>query len=394
VTNFSLRHRIKLPGGTDSSLARGMHKCPLLILCHEIGGHEDQLMELANQFDNRFTIISVRAPFEQTPTSFTWFRVSPFMDDTVIYIDDAGESRLKLVQFIHEAVSTYDVDAEQVYLFGFGQGATIALSIALTDPGLLRGLAAISGEVLPESIHMRTSQAKLSGFPIFLGYGIHDQVISLQVARKTRDLLSGFSDEISYREFSVGHQLTVTSVQAASNWLTQRLDINRRANLAVTSAKMHLGHIQLHVRDLDRSIAFYKRYLDMRVTERVGKVFAFLSLGYHHHDLALQYVGPEALDPPPNTIGVVNVAFEVLNQLLFAEVYKSLLDGGIEVRTADHFVSWSMYFDDPDGNNIEIYCDTRDVQGRSDLWQGRDLPLEHEKIVAFLTETYDSATQI
>jgi hypothetical protein len=67
VTNFSLRHRIKLPGGTDSSLARGMHKSPLLILCHEIGGHEDQLMELANQFDNRFTIISVRAPFEQTP---------------------------------------------------------------------------------------------------------------------------------------------------------------------------------------------------------------------------------------------------------------------------------------------------------------------------------------
>ncbi len=31
-----------------------------------------------------------------------------------------------------------------------------------------------------------------------------------------------------------------------------------------------IGHAHLKVRDLDRSVAFYERFLKLRVTERVG----------------------------------------------------------------------------------------------------------------------------
>jgi catechol-2,3-dioxygenase len=43
-----------------------------------------------------------------------------------------------------------------------------------------------------------------------------------------------------------------------------------------------------------------------------------------------------------------------------------------------------MYFQDPDGNGIEIYWDTRKLPGRSHLWQGRDLPINPEKVLALL----------
>ncbi len=76
--------------------------------------------------------------------------------------------------------------------------------------------------------------------------------------------------------------------------------------------------------------------------------------------------------------------FEVVDLITLAEIFQLLIDNDVSVRAADHFVSWSLYCQDPDGHEIEIYCDTRDMHGRSDLWQGRDSPLEPEKILNLL----------
>jgi catechol 2,3-dioxygenase len=61
-----------------------------------------------------------------------------------------------------------------------------------------------------------------------------------------------------------------------------------------------------------------------------------------------------------------------------------LYSEGLKISTVDHIICWSIYFNDPDGNGLEIYLDTRDLPGRSHLWQGRDLPLEPGKILAAL----------
>jgi phospholipase/carboxylesterase len=382
---FSLRHRIKKPvSGRHGTAPLQKEKSPLLILLHGVGGHEDDLMEAADQFDDSFTIISVRGPFEQSPTSFAWYRISPFLDERTFFVDDAEESRLLLIQFINEAVSNYDVDPQQVYLLGFGQGATVSLSVMLTEPGVVSGVVAISGEILPEVLHLRSSQSRLQEFPILLAYGLHDQILPIQDGRRTRDLLATFTSDLSYREYTIGHHLSPISLREAADWLTVRLDTHRQTRFADSNSKFQLGHVQLRVRDLDRSIVFYKRYLSLRVTERVGRAYAFLSNSYHHHDLALQHVGPEALDMPPNSIGVTNIAFEAVDMAALADVYHKLQEAGVPVRANDHFITWSIYFNDPDGNEIEVYCDTRDLPGRSDMWQGRDLPLESQKILSYL----------
>ncbi len=310
MIDYSLKYRVRRNNIRSRNAADlQSRKSPLLVLLHGVGGQEDDLLELANHFDERFTIISVRAPFEQSPTSFAWYRISPFLDEHNYFVDDAEESRVKLIKFIQETVSTNDIDPRQVYLLGFGQGATIGVSVMLTDPSIIRGAALICGEILPEVIHMRVSREKLKDFPVFLAYGIHDQVVPVQIGRKTRDTMVGLDADISYREYPIGHHLATVSLRDASDWLTMQLESNRKMWFGQTSSKLHLGHVQLRVRDLDRSIVFYKKFLGLRVTERVGKLYAFLSSGYHHHDLALQSVGPEALDVSPDSIGVANIAF-------------------------------------------------------------------------------------
>lgn len=145
--------------------------------------------------------------------------------------------------------------------------------------------------------------------------------------------------------------------------------------------KTRIGHAHLKVRDLDRSIEFYSRFLGFHLAERVGNQYAFLTGGELHHEIALQNVGPDAPVPAPHGTGLYHVAFEVSDRNAFAEAYRAVSSAGIQVHTVDHLISWAMYFADPDGNGIEIYWDTRQESGGQKLWHGVNLPLDPEKIL-------------
>ncbi len=150
--------------------------------------------------------------------------------------------------------------------------------------------------------------------------------------------------------------------------------------------KTKIGHAHLKVRDLQRSIDFYKRFLGLDVTEVVGNHYAFLTAGTYHHEIALQNVGPNAPQPPARGTGLYHVAFEVPDKGSFALAYRSLREAGITVLAVDHYISWAMYFDDPDGNGLEIYWDTRAEPGGRTLWHGDNAPLEDETLLAALAE--------
>ena len=132
-----------------------------------------------------------------------------------------------------------------------------------------------------------------------------------------------------------------------------------------------IGHAHLKVRDLDRSVAFYERYLKLHVVERVTDHYIFMSGGAYHHEIALQRVAPNAPAPAPHGVGLYHVAFEVPSKRDFAAAYATLKNDGVAVATVDHYISWAMYFDDPDGNGLEVYCDTRGEPDGRALWGRR-----------------------
>lgn len=147
-----------------------------------------------------------------------------------------------------------------------------------------------------------------------------------------------------------------------------------------------IGHAHLKVRDLDRSVAFYERFLMLRVTERVGDQYVFLTGGAFHHEIALQRVGPNAPTPTSHSVGLYHIAFEVPSKRAFAEAFQALTGAGVAVGAVDHFISWAMYFDDPDGNGLEIYWDTRGEPGGKPLWRGENVDLSPEQVLAGLAE--------
>ena len=141
-----------------------------------------------------------------------------------------------------------------------------------------------------------------------------------------------------------------------------------------------LGHVHLKVRDLERAVEFYTELLGLRVTERAGHEYAFLSAGDAHHDVALQSVGPRATGPAAAAVGLRHVAFELPDKRAFATVWKKLAEARVTASAVDHRISWSIHFADPDGNGLELFVDTRADVGGANVWGGASVPLEEGRI--------------
>ena len=137
-----------------------------------------------------------------------------------------------------------------------------------------------------------------------------------------------------------------------------------------TDLGARMGHVNLRVSDLDRSIKFYAEVMGLELRQRIGKGGAFLAAGGYHHHVGLNTVRSLGGSPPPDGhTGLHHVAFVYPDRQSLARAIKRVLAHGIVLRhQADHGVSEAVYFHDPDSNMIEIYCD----RPRSEWPEGPD----------------------
>jgi catechol-2,3-dioxygenase len=129
-----------------------------------------------------------------------------------------------------------------------------------------------------------------------------------------------------------------------------------------------LGRIHLNVRDLGRAARFYTQVLGLRVSTRAAGL-VFLTSGSPHHDLVL-CERPETDPAPPIVHGVGTVGFEVRDRYALAEVCNRLERAGAPVTPMDQGISLSLFTADPDGNSLEVYCDTRHEPTGRQVWTG------------------------
>jgi catechol 2,3-dioxygenase len=136
--------------------------------------------------------------------------------------------------------------------------------------------------------------------------------------------------------------------------------------------------VHLKVSNLDRSEEFYRDTLGLEVTERVGRSFVFMSFGSSHHHLALQG-HPDAPPADPEALGLYHFAVEVDDEEELGSAIDRIREAEIEFAAVDHGISKSVYFSDPDGHGVEVYCDTRELRHRPE-WEGIAAPLDVDEL--------------
>jgi catechol 2,3-dioxygenase len=129
-----------------------------------------------------------------------------------------------------------------------------------------------------------------------------------------------------------------------------------------------VGHVVLKVRDVEQAERFYTQVLGFEVVARLAQPRGvFFSLGEQHHDLAVLEVPPHADEPKADQVGLHHVALQVKDFAALKECYRTLQQHGVAiVRAVDHGVTKSIYFCDPAGNRLELYCDVGE-DGRAQM---------------------------
>ncbi|KQV37007.1 VOC family protein [Rhizobium sp. Root1204] len=167
-----------------------------------------------------------------------------------------------------------------------------------------------------------------------------------------------------------------------------------------------LGHVGLTVRDIDRTVEFYSKYLGMRLTEkfeyeanRLGHgvsvvAGAFIRCDVTHHELSIfrmrdEVLSPDAPDAPRIGFGLHHIAFELATPEDLKSLFTLMRDDGVEIvncRKGGPGNQPRFYARDPDGNLLEFYWGIDQIG-----WEGAPRsydPIEEIDILAFDFESY------
>jgi phospholipase/carboxylesterase len=194
-------------------------KTPVLILIHGRGTDENDLLGLAPFLDERFMILSVRAPLRYEFGGFAWFHLSDSKKP------DSGSLHLSyelLNQFVDEVRNADETNEGKIFLMGFSMGAMMSYLLALTAPEKFAGVAAQSGFAI-ELPEYEYRWQKLDHCPFVITHGTEDPVIPVSLARRTKGLFKGSNAEVTYLEYPMGHQISEESLTDVSEWLRKKL---------------------------------------------------------------------------------------------------------------------------------------------------------------------------
>jgi catechol-2,3-dioxygenase len=118
-----------------------------------------------------------------------------------------------------------------------------------------------------------------------------------------------------------------------------------------------LNHAVLYVRDVERSVAFYKEALGFTVGAQFpGAAFLKVPESKNDHDLGLFEVGGDAGPNPAGrgTVGLYHLAWEVETLGELQAVADRLRSMGALVGASDHGTTKALYAHDPDGIEFEV----------------------------------------
>ena len=136
-----------------------------------------------------------------------------------------------------------------------------------------------------------------------------------------------------------------------------------------SAPNLMFSHMGLSVKNLDAMERFYTDIMGFTVTDRgntAGLDIIFLSRDpLDHHQIVLATGRPDEL--PANTLNpmfgpcINQISFRMSSLDDLRDMRARLKGAGYgddQMMVGNHGVAWSIYFHDPEGNNLEVFVDT------------------------------------
>ena len=178
----------------------------LLLMIHGLSGDENSMWIFARNLPGNVAVVAPRGIYLARDGGYTWRKVTPDMQG-LPGIEELRPSVDALIGFVDDWSKTVGITANQIDLIGFSQGAALTYTTAILHPDRIRALAALSGFV-PRGAEKILSTGVLKGKPIFVSHGRQDDMVPVELARRSVALLEGSGALVKYCETDGGHKVS------------------------------------------------------------------------------------------------------------------------------------------------------------------------------------------
>ncbi|MFS4460696.1 alpha/beta hydrolase [Bdellovibrio sp. HCB2-146] len=198
-------------------------KSPVLIALHGVGSNEKDLANFAASLNPKLAVISLRAPLKLGIESFAWFHVRFTSEGPNHNRAEAEESRLAIRKFIASLKDHLEIDSSKIFLLGFSQGTIMSLSLALTEPELVKGVIGIGGRTLQEISAQARERSYHVSPKVLLIHGKNDNKLPYFHAEASAETLKQAKFDYELKSYDAGHEITTEMAEDIRAWLVQNI---------------------------------------------------------------------------------------------------------------------------------------------------------------------------
>jgi phospholipase/carboxylesterase len=185
-----------------------------LVVLHGTGGDESDLIGMGQAIAPGAAIVSPRGNVLEAGAPRFFKRLAEGVFDPKEVRSRAEE----LARFIRGAVITYRLDPARVFALGYSNGANIASTVMLVEPGILQGAILFR----PMLVYEPSEKSDLTGSAVFISAGRMDPIVPVASVERLAELFASTHAEVTLKWQLAGHSLVPSEVREAADWLALR----------------------------------------------------------------------------------------------------------------------------------------------------------------------------
>jgi phospholipase/carboxylesterase len=197
---------------------------PLLLMLHGYGSDENDLFSFADELNDRFLVVSVRAPNRLPWGGNAWYDINFTGSQDRFGDPEQALASMKLVAgLIAELKNKFKTG--KTVLLGFSQGAILSYALSLHHPELIDKALTLSGYIFADIMPKSLNNSLTDHLEFFMSHGTQDEVIPIDWARSARNWIDGRQLKHEYHEYPMGHGINPACFHDMMRWISARYPV-------------------------------------------------------------------------------------------------------------------------------------------------------------------------
>jgi predicted esterase len=181
-----------------------------LLVLHGTGGNENDLIGIGQAIAPGAAILSPRGNVLENGAPRFFKRIAEGVFDPK-EVRSRGE---ELARFIRAAAVTYRLDPSRIFALGYSNGANIASTVMLIEPGTIQASILLR----PMVVYQPPEKSDLSGSSVFISAGRMDPIVPTASVEQLAKLFRSANADVTLKWQLAAHNLVPTEVREAAEW--------------------------------------------------------------------------------------------------------------------------------------------------------------------------------